>query len=158
VGCVVTGASARLTRPPNSDDVGIVIGRDEPYRLAGPARLWLHARMRLRVIHQVGERDPWRVDVVAYQYTLLDADQREILAFHLHPEGPSHVTTPHLHLGAGAGQLRADLVAAHVPTGPVTLAAVVRLAVEGFAARPLRQQWDALLHRAELVLTELPPA
>ena len=108
--------------------------------------------MLIRGTHDPGERDPWDVGIVAYQYTLLDADQHEIIAFHLHPEGQSHVTTAHLHLGTGAGQLRADLAAAHVPTGPVTLASSVRLAIEGFAARPLRQLWDSLLHRAELAL------
>jgi hypothetical protein len=124
-----------------------------PYLLNGPARIWLHVRMLLRASQHAGERDPWEVIIAAYQYTLLDADQREILAFHLHPEGQSHVTTAHLHLGTGAGQLRADLAAAHVPTGQVTLPSAVRLAIEGFAARPLRQQWDSLLHRAEPVLT-----
>ncbi len=108
--------------------------------------------MRVRSSHLSGEREPWLVNIVAYQYTLLDADQREILAFHLHPEGPSHVTTPHLHLGAGAGQLRADLAAAHVPTGTVTLAAVARLAIEGFSARPQRAGWDATLLRADVAL------
>ena len=88
--------------------------------------------MRLRTSRHPGEPDPWLVAIVAYQYTLLDEDQREILAFHLHPEGPSNVTTPHLHLGEGAGQVRADLAAAHVPIGPLTLAAVTRLAIEAF--------------------------
>lgn len=89
---------------------------------------------------------------MAYQYTLLDADQHEILAFHLHPEGASHVVTPHLHLGPGAGQLRADLGAAHVPTGPVTLAAVARLAIEGFSVSPQRAAWDATLRRSDAAL------
>jgi hypothetical protein len=90
----------------------------------------LHARMQSRGTQHPGEASPWEIAIVGYQYTLLDADQHEILAFHLHPEGRSHVTTPHLHLGAGAGQLRSDLGAAHVPTGTVTLAAVARLATE----------------------------
>jgi hypothetical protein len=62
------------------------------------------------------------------------------------------VTTPHLHLGAGAGQLRSDLGAAHVPTGTVTLAAVARLAVEAFAVRPMRPAWDQILGRADTAL------
>ena len=112
----------------------------------------LQARLLLRGSHRPGEPDPWRIAIVGYQYTLLDADQREILAFHLHPEGPSYVVTPHLHLGAGAGQLRADLGAAHIPTGPVTLAAVARLAIEGFSAQPRRGTWDAALRRADAAL------
>jgi hypothetical protein len=107
--------------------------------MAGPARISVHARMLLRGSHHPGESNPWQVVIVAYQYTLLDADEREILAFHLHPEGRSHVTTPHLHLGAGVGQIRADLASALVPTGTVTLAAIARLAIDAFAARPLRE-------------------
>jgi hypothetical protein len=85
--------------------------------------------MRLRTSRHPGEPDPWLVAIVAYQYTLLDEDQREILAFHLHPEGPSHV-----------------------PTGPLTLAAVTRLAIEAFGVQPLRTRWDATLRRSDVVL------
>ena len=130
----------------------IVIGHNVPYRLVGPALLSIHARMQVRATRHPDEPEPWQVLIVAYQYTLLDQDQREILAFHLHPEGSSHVVTPHLHLGAGAGQLRADLAGAHIPTGPVTLAAVARLVIEGFAARPQRGGWDAMLRRADAAL------
>ena len=108
--------------------------------------------MLLRGSHHPGEADPWLVEIVAYQYTLYDQDQREILAFHHHPEGPSHVTTPHLHLGAGAGQLRTDLLAAHVPTGSLTLAVIARLAIEAFGARPLRSAWDTTLRRSHVAL------
>jgi hypothetical protein len=112
--------------------------------------------MLLRGSHHPGEPEPWQLVIVGYQYTLLDHDQREILAFHLHPEGSSHVTTPHLHLGAGAGQLRADLAGAHIPTGPVTLAAVARLTTEGFSGRPLRTTWDDVLRRAAIALKASP--
>lgn len=108
--------------------------------------------MLLRGTHHPGESEPWNVAIVAYQYTLLDQDQREILAFHLHPDGQSHVVTPHLHLGAGAGQLRADLGTGHIPTGPVTLAAVARLAIEAFSARPIRATSDDILRRADMAL------
>jgi hypothetical protein len=92
---------------------------------------------------------------VAYQYTLLDQDQREILAFHLHPNGPSRVMTPHLHVGPGAGELRADVAAAHIPTGALTLAAVVRLALEAFSVEALRRDWDLTLRRSDVALAGL---
>ena len=40
--------------------------------------------------------DLWTVKVIAYAYTLLDADKREVLNYHWHPIGSSHVTTSHL--------------------------------------------------------------
>ncbi len=129
-----------------------MIGNDAPYRLAGPARISLHARMLLRCTQHPGETNPWEIAIVGYQYTLFEADQHEILAFHLYPEGRSQVTMPHLHLGAGAGQLRSDLGAAHLPTGTVTLAAVARLAIEAFAVRHTRPTWDQILSRADTAL------
>jgi len=91
----------------------------------------------------------WRVRIVAYQYALLDDASREYLAYHWHPDGSSHVTQPHLHLGPAAGVAVPELAAAHLPTGPVSLAAVARLAIEAFDVRPLRLDWAAVLGRPE---------
>jgi hypothetical protein len=63
------------------------------------------------------------------------------------------VLTPHLRLEAGAGRLRPDL-AAHVPTGPLTLVAVVRLAVEAFSVRTIRRDRDATPLRCDRMLSE----
>jgi hypothetical protein len=89
MGCILHGPPTRLERRPGLLEYDLSIGRDVPYRLAGPARISLHARMLLRGSHSPGEPAPWQVVVIGYQYTLLDADEREILAFHLHSEGPS---------------------------------------------------------------------
>jgi hypothetical protein len=134
------------------EGISLGMGSDEPVLLRGTARLHLSFRLRYRLIAAEAQPGSWQAAVIAYQYTLLDQDKREILAFHLHPEGPSHLTTPHIHLGPGAGLLRPELTRAHVPTGPVTLAAVVRLAIVGFSVGPLRSDWDATVRRAEQVL------
>lgn len=141
-----------VRKRPDASAYDLIIGHDVPHRLVGPARLSIHARMHVRATRHADRPEPWQVLIVAYQYTLLDQDQREILAFHLHPEGQSHIVTPHLHLGAGAGQLRADLGAAHIPTGPVTVAAIARLAIDGFSARPQRADWDGVLRRSDEAL------
>ena len=41
---------------------------------------------------------------------------------------------------------------AHLTTGPVTLVDVVRLAIEAFAERPLRGDWNDELERAQAAL------
>jgi hypothetical protein len=112
----------------------------------------LGARLWFNVEDSSDPRGRLRVVVVGYAYTLLDEAGREILAFHLHPDGRSHVQTPHLHLGAGAGQLRLELTRAHIPTGPMTIASVVRLGIEAFSVRPLRRDWDAVLARCDAAL------
>jgi hypothetical protein len=87
------------------------------------------------------------VRIAGYQYALYDADDREILAYHWHPEGSSHVTAPHLHLGAGAEVGRRDLASALPPTGQITLEDVLRFAITDLGVRPLRRDWSEILHR-----------
>ncbi len=157
MGCVLHAPVRRVGGGRGVDEtIALVIGPDEPIPLRGAANVRLLLRLRYRlapVEHRPGQ---WQATIISYQYTLLDQGQREILAFHLHPDGPSDVQTPHLHLGAGAGQLRPELAQAHVPTGPLTLAAVVRLAIEAFLIRPLRQDWDAVLSRCDAALAGSP--
>ena len=66
-----------------------------------------------------------------------------ILAYHWHPVGVSPVTAPHLHLG---GQLMdVDVGKAHLPTGVVSLQAVLRLAIADLGVAPLRDEWREVL-------------
>ncbi len=53
------------------------------------------------VIQEPGECT-WTATVSTYRYGLYDRDGREILSYHWHPDARSHVTTPHLHLGAAS--------------------------------------------------------
>jgi hypothetical protein len=124
----------------------LLLGKGQRVPLRGPARIRLQVRLRYRLVE--GE-DGWRGEIAAYQYGLLDADEHEIVAYHWHPDGQSHVVTPHLHLGAGAAVGRAELADAHLPTGPVLLAAVIRLAIEGFGVQPQRRQWQDVLGQTE---------
>ena len=85
-----------------------------------------------------------RVDVLAYSYVLRDFEGPEILAYHWHPE-VGRSTEPHLHISAGAGQLRSEFYRAHLPTGEVSVRQFVRLLIEAFGVRPLRTDWETLL-------------
>jgi hypothetical protein len=96
---------------------------------------------------QPGHR--WRARLTGYQYSLEGADVREIVAYHWHPAGRSRVVLPHLHLGAGAGALRPELVKGHLPSGLVTPIAVLRLALEQFAVRARRADWSDVLQQTE---------
>jgi hypothetical protein len=87
----------------------------------------------------------WDAQTAAYEYRLSDPDDRELLAYHWHPEGQSHVETPHLHLGPAAEVGRRPLLTAHLPTGLVRVDSVIRLAVESFAVAPIRPDWDRVL-------------
>ncbi len=127
----------------------LTLGQDGPVRLGGESRLALSVKMQYRIVEGSAGPRRWAVNVVAYQHAILDRDGREIVAYHWHPGG--RVTFPHLHLGAGAaeGPLRPDLAGTHLPTGHVTLQDVLRMAVVELGVRPLRPDWDEVLHRSQ---------
>jgi hypothetical protein len=101
--------------------------------------------MRVRLTQAEPPRGLWEAQTAAYEYRISDQDDREIVAYHWHPEGQSHIRTAHLHLGPGAEIGRAALLTAHLPTGPVPIQAVLRLAIESFEAQPVRRDWDDVL-------------
>lgn len=71
------------------------------------------------------------------------------MAYHWHPEQTPHVAFPHLHLEAGAGVRREELTRAHLPTGWVSLEAVLRLTITDFGTAPLRDDWQETLAHTE---------
>ena len=90
----------------------------------------------------------WLARTVGYQYRLEDTDGREIVAYHWHPQGPSHVAVPHLHLGAGLGPILVEMTRGHLQTGMVTPVAILAIAVENFGVVPRRTDWAATFARA----------
>lgn len=86
--------------------------------------------------------------MIGYQYALLDAAEREILAYHWHPSGRSSILDPHLHLGP-AGQIRQrDLASAHLPTGMISLPDIIQLAIESFGVVPRVESWREVVAEA----------
>jgi hypothetical protein len=126
------------------------IGNDGYVRLRGEPKLELRARMYYEVIHDDRlEYGPLRVTTRGYDYSLRTADGCEVVDYHWHPLGKSHVTAPHLHLGEA--QLRHDAVLSskdHLPTGRITFEAVVRIAINS-GATPLHAD-----HEKRLAATE----
>jgi hypothetical protein len=102
-------------------------------------------RLRVRVAQIKPPRGLWDAQRAAYEYRLSDQDNREILSYHWHPDGLSHVQSPHLHLGPAAEAGRAALLTTPLPTGPVSLRYVLRLAVESFSDETLRPERSQVL-------------
>jgi hypothetical protein len=127
----------------------VVLNRGEAVRLREAGRIHLRVRMRVRLSQSEPPRGLWDAATAAYEDRLSDRDDREIVAYHWHPAGRSHVRAPHLHLGPGAEVDRVDLLTAHLPTGAVPIQDALRLAIETFEAEPARRDWDRVLHRAE---------
>ena len=120
----------------------VALDRGEPVRLRGPGRIHLRVRLRVRLSRAEPPRGLWDATTAAYEYRVSDQDDREIVAYHWHPAGQSHVQTPHLHLGPGAEIGHAPLLRAHLPTGDVPIQDVLRLAIETFEAESAHHDWD----------------
>ncbi len=87
----------------------------------------------------------WRVQVVAYFYAIENDEGREILTYHWHPAARSPSVEPHLHLESASGVTRARLLGAHLPTGHVTLAQLIRCLIEELGVEPRRADWRIIL-------------
>ena len=127
------------------------------------ADLRLVIRHRYAVIEEGRGRERWRVRTTGYSYQLSDVDGHELIVYQWDPDpaSPSPVKSPHLHIGRSldhpslppAFRLRVGrLVKAHLPTGHVTLTAILRVAIEDLGVTPSRAEWDALLRTADAVI------
>lgn len=135
--------------PPDTYDVSLrgQSPRERYVRLPGGSGIGFS--VSYRVLRTPGERT-WMATASTYRYSIFDRDGHEVLSYHWHPNSHSHVTTPHLHLGCGVASWRLDLSKAHIPTGMVTLEAVLLLTIEELALdiEPLRADWRGILTRA----------
>lgn len=126
----------------------LTLGSGLPVELGGGSGLAMAVRQQYRIAERPSRHEPWKVTTVAYYYTLRESGGSEIISYQWHPNQRSAVTYPHLHLGAGAGDLRSGLTESHLPTGRVALEDFVRLLIEGFGARPLREDWEEVLEKS----------
>ena len=141
----------------------LTLGDGTPVQLSGAGRICLAVRQLYHIVPPSAAPAHWLVEVAAYYYTIEDADRREILAYHWHPDVPQ-AAFPHLHVSHGAVQrellaradlplshnaLRADLAKAHLPTRRISLAAVLRMAITQFGVTPRRADRQEVLRTAE---------
>ncbi|HEX5502572.1 MAG TPA: hypothetical protein VFW96_08100 [Thermomicrobiales bacterium] len=104
----------------------------------------------LRLLHSyraAEEAGRWTVHTASYSYEFMLRDGLEIIAYHYHPAGPSPVKTPHLHVRSATAPV--PLSKAHIPTGRISLEAVLRFAIVELKVEPLRADWAAVLDRGE---------
>lgn len=136
----------------------VTFARD-PILLAGPANLYLSVNHLYRVLRS-DDKGHWKVRTAAYYYEFEDIDERELIAFHWHPETVPSVPYPHLHINRGVvamdmlistgvssqhNPLRPEIAAAHIPTSRIALEQVIELAIRQFDVPPLRADWQSVL-------------
>ncbi len=121
------------------------LNQGSPVRLRGMSDLWLTLQQYYHIVEIEGLRVLWAVVVEGYEYTLIDAGGREILTYHWHPRGQSSIAFHHLHIEHGAQVSREELQTAHLPTGYVSVADILRLLIMDFRAHPRRDDWESVL-------------
>ena len=116
-------------------------------RMHGDVRLALSVDLRYRLVQNLStsSRQVWDIEIVSYMYAIRERNRAEIVSWHWHPGIPDIPSFPHLHLGPAAQVGRPEFHRAHLPTGIVTLADVVRSAITDFHVEPRRADWQAIL-------------
>lgn len=98
------------------------------------------------------EAAPDPIEVVGYNYTIEHPNEGELMSFQWHPGGHAKIEFPHVHIGPAMSR-RDSVVRAgeahkiHVPTGQVSLAEVLWLAITDLEVAPRRDDWQAILSR-----------
>lgn len=132
---------SRTGDTPNTDHL-LLLADGQPVPLGGP--LAMRVTQHYRVVRAEGQREPWKVKIRAYYYTL-EEDGAEILSFQWHPKGPSPIVYPHLHLGTAATVGHQQLAGAYIPTGRVPLEQFLWLLIDGFHVQHERTDWKDVL-------------
>jgi hypothetical protein len=146
--CVTDGVLRRVTGRADQAEAGdIVLAGGMPARIGRRGSFSIIVRQEYHLIERTDDaRDRrWLLQVDTYSYRLLDATRQEIVAWHWHPKEPNVVKHPHLHLGPAARIGLDALHRAHLPTGVVTIADIVRCAITEFGVEPRRDDWRAIL-------------
>jgi len=144
------GVYSITTRGRDASAEGSELGR------AGTVLIWLSAAQRVLVQVSSSRRDPF-IEVLTYSYRLgteVDSWPREIVAFQWTPdEEPPQRPYSHLHVGSlvtGGSRFRPDdFNKLHIPTGFLTLEAVMLFAIEELGVEPAQGR------ERETVLTQL---
>lgn len=118
------------------------IGGQSELAFGSPARRYF---ARIQEQFDFAQATPgFDLTTVQYRYEVYSPDLVELVSYHQHPFGRSHVHAPHLHLPTG---IMGDpgIAGAHLPTGNVELEDFVRFLITELGARPLRADWEAIL-------------
>jgi hypothetical protein len=90
----------------------------------------------------VQDPDSWHVSTVAYRYHLLNEAGRELIAWHWHPGTGNG--RPHIHMQADPIERRV-----HIPTGRVSIEAVLRMLLADLQVAARRDDFAQVLDETE---------
>lgn len=120
------------------------LNQSRPVRLGRMPSLWLTLQQCYHIVETEGLHIHWTIAIEGYEYTIIDSDCREILTYHWNPRGQSAIAFHHLHMEHGAEVGREELQTAHLPTGYVSVADILRLLIMDFRVAPRRSDWESV--------------
>jgi hypothetical protein len=149
---ITTQAPLPATAEVFPDALALVLFNGAPATLQGSIALLLDVSQHFRVVTVDAPRSI-RVEVISYVYAIMTRDRVELVSYQWHPHGEGDTDLPHVHIGPAMS--RHDSVVRtgeahkiHLPTGEVSLADVLRLAITELEVEPRREDWDAILSRS----------
>jgi hypothetical protein len=140
-----TSSANVVYRLPHASQVQTLTTSEAPIRLrtSTNAAFLLSADQQYQLVWSPDpKRGPWKVQTRAYRYRIDREGEGELVSWHWHP--PMGVPFAHMHTPPAA-----QLHGLHLPTGRVSLEAVVRLLLAELDVRPCRQDWREVLDEAE---------
>src|ERR1700733_5403343 len=99
-------------------------------------------------IQQPTARNNYLVSTKSYLYSILDADKKNLIGFHYHPElDEDPVMHPHIHVYADADKRFADfnLHKRHIPSGRVALEDVIEWLILELGVQTKQPNWQKIL-------------
>jgi hypothetical protein len=122
-----------------------------PATLQGSIPFLLDVSQHFRVVTIDAPRSS-RVAVVSYVYTVMTRDRIELVSYQWHPHSEGEIDFPHVHIGPAMSRRDSVIRAGeahkiHLPTGEVSLADVLRLAITELGVEPRRDDWESILTR-----------
>lgn len=93
-----------------------------------------------------------------YLYSVADANGKDLLGFHFHPDlTEDPVLYPHIHTYAKQDPrfLSLELQRKHIPSGRVALEDVIRWLISEMNVKPRRKDWDDVLTKAKARFLEI---
>jgi len=155
VGCITHSRFVgRLPRQPQINTTyALPLNDGDPVSLGSALGLVFSAGQWFGIIEvNAVERGQYLAKTIQYWYELATTDGSKLFTWHWTPETtePGQRRYPHLHVGSGLidsnGPFLPDtLHKRHIPTGRVSIEAVVRFAIEELGSEPVRDDWDKVL-------------
>jgi hypothetical protein len=123
-----------------------------PARLRGAHGFGLLISEWCEAVSVQAEDDRWEMRLRGYVYELVQRDGPLAFSYHWHPLVPAEYCAHHLHI-SGAERTLPDPNAApldyqhmHLPTGRISLQAVLHGLILGFGVEPLLSNWESILN------------